>query len=114
MVVEGYERLKTHLGIESETSLCGRMTRVVRVDERILSALDIALVSQEIQGGLSPTGNCRRFLIGHVDRFHGKCPILWHAEILGISAIAGTGISVNLVPYRKSGYIFANGFNFSG
>jgi uroporphyrinogen decarboxylase len=41
IVVEGYERLKAHFGIESETVLCDRMMRVVHVDEAILTALDI-------------------------------------------------------------------------
>ncbi|NWF53753.1 MAG: hypothetical protein HXY45_03055, partial [Syntrophaceae bacterium] len=41
IVVEGYERLKKHFGIEAENKLCDRMMRVVEVDERILRALDI-------------------------------------------------------------------------
>ena len=41
IVVEGYERLKAHLGVESETVLTNRMMRVVDVDERVLQALDI-------------------------------------------------------------------------
>ena len=41
IVVEGYERLKSHFGIDSETELCDRMMRVVKVDERILQKLDI-------------------------------------------------------------------------
>ena len=41
IVVEGYEKLKEHFGIEAENELCNRMMRVVKVDERILRALDI-------------------------------------------------------------------------
>lgn len=41
IVVEGYEKLKQHFGLTSETRICQRMTRVVEVDERILKALDI-------------------------------------------------------------------------
>jgi len=41
IVVEGYEQLKTHLNVESETVLSNRMMRVVHVDERVLQALDI-------------------------------------------------------------------------
>ena len=41
IVVEGYERLKTHFGIQAENVLTSRMMQVVDVDERILEALDI-------------------------------------------------------------------------
>jgi uroporphyrinogen decarboxylase len=41
MVVEGYERLKKHFGIEAGNRLCDRMMRVVEFDEGILQALDI-------------------------------------------------------------------------
>lgn len=41
IVVEGYEKLKKHFGVEAENKLCHRMMRVVQVDERILRALDI-------------------------------------------------------------------------
>ena len=41
IVVEGYEKIKDHFGIEAENVLCHRMMRVVQVDERILRALDI-------------------------------------------------------------------------
>jgi len=41
IVVEGYEKLKKHFGVEGENRLCDRMMRVVQVDERILRALDI-------------------------------------------------------------------------
>lgn len=41
IVVEAYERLKAHFGVESETVLTNRMMRVVDVDERVLQALDI-------------------------------------------------------------------------
>lgn len=41
IVVEGYERLKDHFGIESETVLTSRMMQVVDVDERVLNELDI-------------------------------------------------------------------------
>ena len=41
IVVEGYERLKAHFGVESENVLTNRMMRVVDVDECVLQALDI-------------------------------------------------------------------------
>ena len=41
IVVEGYAKLKAHFGIEAEDALCNRMMRVVKMDERILQALDI-------------------------------------------------------------------------
>ncbi len=41
IVVEGYEKLKEHFGIEADNELSDRMMRVVKVDERILRALDI-------------------------------------------------------------------------
>jgi uroporphyrinogen decarboxylase len=41
IVVEGYESLKRHFGIEEENKLCDRMMRVVEINERILKALDI-------------------------------------------------------------------------
>jgi len=41
IVVEGYDRLKAHFGVNGETALCDRMMRVVQVDERVLKALDI-------------------------------------------------------------------------
>ena len=41
IVVEGYEKLKKHFGIESENELCDRMMQVVKVDERILRKLHI-------------------------------------------------------------------------
>ena len=41
MVVEGYERLKQHFGIEAETRLLDRMQRIVEIDESILQALAI-------------------------------------------------------------------------
>jgi uroporphyrinogen decarboxylase len=41
IVVEGYERLQAHFGVESKTVLTNRMMRVVDVDERVLQALDI-------------------------------------------------------------------------
>lgn len=41
IVVEGYERLKSHLGIQAENVLTNRMMRVVDVDERVLQALDV-------------------------------------------------------------------------
>jgi uroporphyrinogen decarboxylase len=40
IVVEGYEQLKEHFGIQAENTLTSRMMRVVDVDERILRALD--------------------------------------------------------------------------
>ncbi len=41
IVVEGYEKVKEHFGIEVENKVCHRMMRVVQIDERILRALDI-------------------------------------------------------------------------
>jgi len=41
MVLEGYERLKEHLGISSPNVLTSRMMQAVAVDEQILEALDI-------------------------------------------------------------------------
>jgi uroporphyrinogen decarboxylase len=41
IVVEGYERLKSHFGIQEENVLISRMMRVVNVHEQILQALDI-------------------------------------------------------------------------
>ena len=41
IVVEGYEKLKEYFGIEAESQIVQRMTRIVDVDERILSSLDI-------------------------------------------------------------------------
>ena len=41
IVVEGYERLKGHYGVDAENVLTSRMMQVVDVDERILQALDI-------------------------------------------------------------------------
>ena len=41
IVIEGYERLKRHYGIQAENILTSRMMQVVDVDERILQALDI-------------------------------------------------------------------------
>ena len=41
IVVEGYEKLKQYFGIEAESQIVQRMTRIVDVDERILSSLDI-------------------------------------------------------------------------
>ena len=41
IVVEGYERLKSHFRIQAENVLTSRMMRVVDADERILQALDI-------------------------------------------------------------------------
>ena len=41
MVLEGYERLKEHMGISGSTVLTSRMMQAVAVDERILETLDI-------------------------------------------------------------------------
>lgn len=43
IVVEGYERLKAHFGIQEENRLISHMMRVVDVNEEILRALDIDL-----------------------------------------------------------------------
>ena len=56
IVVEGYERLKEHFGIQAEDALCDRMMRVVKVDERILRALDIDV--RPVWPG-SPTGGAK-------------------------------------------------------
>lgn len=41
IVVEGYQKLKEHFGIDAENRIGQRMTRIVEVDEHILRALDI-------------------------------------------------------------------------
>jgi uroporphyrinogen decarboxylase len=41
IVVEGYEQLKKHFGVATESRICQRMTRIVEVDEPILRALNI-------------------------------------------------------------------------
>ncbi len=41
IVVEGYDRLKKHFGIQAETEVAERMLRIVNVDERILRKFDI-------------------------------------------------------------------------
>lgn len=41
IVVEGYEKLKKHFNVSTESVYSDRMMRVVRVDEKILDALDI-------------------------------------------------------------------------
>jgi uroporphyrinogen decarboxylase len=41
IVVEGYEKLKSHFGVQEENILISRMMRVVNVNEQILQALDI-------------------------------------------------------------------------
>ena len=41
LVVEGYDRLKRHVGVEAETRLADRMQRIVEVDEPVLQALAI-------------------------------------------------------------------------
>ncbi len=41
IVVEGYEKLKKHFGVNAENRICQRMTRIVDVDESILRILDI-------------------------------------------------------------------------
>jgi uroporphyrinogen decarboxylase len=41
MVVEGYQRLKRHFGVEAETRLADRMQRIVEIDEPVLRALAI-------------------------------------------------------------------------
>ena len=43
IVVEGYERLKDHFGVQDDNRLTSRMMRVVDVDEAILQALDVDL-----------------------------------------------------------------------
>ena len=39
VVVEGYERLKSHLGVESETEILNKIFRVARTDEEVLIRL---------------------------------------------------------------------------
>ena len=55
IVVEGYEKLKKHFGVETETKLGHRMMRTAIVDERILGALDIdtrgVYLGAPIEGG---------------------------------------------------------------
>ncbi len=41
MVVEGYERLKRHCGVEADARIADRMQRVVEIDEPVLRALAI-------------------------------------------------------------------------
>ena len=41
IVLEGYDRLKAHLGVETENRLCDRMMRVVHVDEEVSQKLDL-------------------------------------------------------------------------
>lgn len=41
IVIDGYEKLKDHFGIQKEDRLINRMMRIVDVDEGILQALDI-------------------------------------------------------------------------
>ena len=41
IVVEGYEKLKKHLGVASKTELMNRMLRIVKPNENVLQALDI-------------------------------------------------------------------------
>jgi uroporphyrinogen decarboxylase len=41
IVVEGYERLKSVLGVDLPIELCDRMMRIVKVDEEVLGKLDI-------------------------------------------------------------------------
>jgi uroporphyrinogen decarboxylase len=41
MVVEGYERLKRHFGVDAEVRIADRMQRVVEIDEPVLRALAI-------------------------------------------------------------------------
>ncbi len=41
IVVDGYDRLKKHFGIQSRNSVMNMMTRIVHVDEHILEVLDI-------------------------------------------------------------------------
>lgn len=60
IVVEGYERLKQHFGIDAESKICHRMMRVVDVDERILRLLDIdtraVFLGTAITGGQDQPG----------------------------------------------------------
>jgi uroporphyrinogen decarboxylase len=41
IVVEGYERLKQHFGVQTPTTITNRMMRTVEVDEEILRALEV-------------------------------------------------------------------------
>lgn len=72
IVIEGYEKLKKYFGIETEDELCDRMMRVVKVDERILQALDIDTRSI-FPGPLTPKENLahRKYKDGWgVERVH--------------------------------------------
>jgi uroporphyrinogen decarboxylase len=54
MVVEGYERLKRHFGVEVEVRLADRMQRIVEIDEPILRALGID--TRRVSLGVADTG----------------------------------------------------------
>ena len=41
MVAEGYDRLKAHLGLRTETKLIDRMMRIAEIEEPVLNALEI-------------------------------------------------------------------------
>ena len=74
IVVEGYEKLKKHFGIEAENGLCHRMMRVVQVDERILRALDIdtrgIFPGAPIKGGEQELGPHRYRDAWGIERVH--------------------------------------------
>jgi len=74
IVVEGYEKLKKHFGIETENKICHRMMRVVQVDERILRALDIdtrgVFPGKPIKGGEQELGPGRYRDPWGVERVH--------------------------------------------
>jgi uroporphyrinogen decarboxylase len=54
MVVEGYERLRRHFGVDVETRLADRMQRIVEVDEPILRAL--AIDTRRVSCGIPDAG----------------------------------------------------------
>ena len=41
MVVEGYDRLKAHFGVQAETKLIDRMMRIAEIEESVLTSLQI-------------------------------------------------------------------------
>ena len=74
IVVEGYEKVKEHFGIEGENELCHRMMRVVQVNERILRALDIdtrgVFPGAPMKGGVQELGAHRYRDAWGVERVH--------------------------------------------
>ena len=57
IVLAGYENLKKHLGIESETKIASKMTQVAMMDGRILDMLGI--VTQGVYPGAPHRSSAR-------------------------------------------------------